>query len=799
MRYGYFDDDRCEYVIEKPDVPVSWTNYLGVKDLCTVISHNAGGYSFYKSAEHHRITRFRQNGVPLDRPGHYVYIRDDDTGEFWSVSWQPVGKDLASAKYEVRHGLSYTRFSSQYRDISACQTVFIPVDDDVELWDVVIGNTGSTPRRLSVFAYVEFSFHHIEIDNQNLQMSLYASGSSYKDGIIEYDFFYEPWTFHYFTTDGTPDSFDCLRDRFIGVYRTETDPQAVVKGMCSGSSELGGNHCGALHRRITLAPGAEQRLLFMLGVGPRAAGATMREKYAQPAAVDAAFDGLRKYWAAKRAVFQCATPHAGMNAMLNTWTLLQAETCVVWSRFASFIEVGGRTGLGYRDTSQDVMAVPHTNPDAVRGRILELLHGQVSQGYGLHLFDPDVFKPREEKLPGVKLPTVVPTPNISDIIHGLKDTCSDDALWLVPSICEYVKETGDLAFFDHVVPFADTGAGTVYEHMKRALDFSAEQIGATGICKGLRADWNDCLNLGGGESAMVSFLHHWALVYFIEAATFLRRSEDVTKYTAMAETVRATCERELWDGEWYIRGFTRKGIKIGSKENAEGKIFLESNSLAVLSDAASPERGNMAVDAIYRHLFSKEHGIHLVWPAFTKPDDDIGYVTRVYRGIKENGAIFSHPNPWAWVAACKLGRGTTAMEFHDALLPYNHNDDVEVREAEPYSYVQFVMGRDHTAHGRGRHPWLTGSGGWAYYAATHWMLGVRPGYDALTLDPCIPAAWPGFEVTRQWRGATYHIAVKNPSGVEKGVKSVTLNGQKVCCAVPVQAPGTVNTIEVVMG
>jgi N,N'-diacetylchitobiose phosphorylase len=786
-------------VIERPDVPVSWTNYLGVKDLCTVISHNAGGYSFYKSAEHHRITRFRQNGVPLDRPGHYVYIRDDDTGEFWSVSWQPVGKDLASATYEVRHGLSYTRFSSQYQGINASQTVFIPVDDDVELWDVVIGNTGSTPRRLSVFAYVEFSFHHIEIDNQNLQMSLYASGSSYKDGIIEYDFFYEPWTFHYFTTDGTPDGYDCLRDRFMGVYRTESDPQAVVNGTCSGSSELGGNHCGALHRRVTVAPGKEQRLLFMLGVGPRAAGETIRAKYRQPGAVDAAFAQIKKYWEAKRSAFQCSTPHPGMNSMLNTWTLLQAETCVVWSRFASFIEVGGRTGLGYRDTSQDVMSVSHTNPGAVKARVLELLHGQVSQGYGLHLFDPDVFKPREDKLPGVKLPTVVPAPNISDIIHGLADTCSDDALWLVPSICEYVKETGDIAFFDQAVPFADTGEGTVYEHMMRALDFSAEQIGATGICKGLRADWNDCLNLGGGESAMVSFLHHWALVHFIEAATFLKRSEDVKKYTAMAETVRATCERELWDGDWYIRGFTRKGIKIGSKENAEGKIFLESNSLAVLSDAASPERGNKAVDAIYRHLFSKEHGIHLVWPSFTNPDDDIGYITRVYRGIKENGAIFSHPNPWAWVAACKLGRGTTAMEFHDALLPYNHNDDIEVREAEPYSYVQFVMGRDHTAHGRGRHPWLTGSGGWAYYAATHWMLGIRPGYDALTIDPCIPATGPGFGVTRQWRGATYHIAVKHPSGVEKGVASMTLNGKPVCCAVPVQPAGTVNTIDVVMG
>jgi N,N'-diacetylchitobiose phosphorylase len=798
MRYGYFDNEHREYVIDRPDVPVSWTNYLGVKDLCTVISHNAGGYSFYKSAEHHRITRFRQNGVPLDRPGHYVYIRDDDTGEYWSISWQPVGKDLTQANYECRHGLSYSRFSSDCRNIHAEQTLFIPLDDDVELWDVVIRNTGKTNRRLSIFTYVEFSFHHIEIDNQNLQMSLYASGSRYANGIIEYDFFYEPWTYHYFTSNVSPDGHDCVRDKFIGSYRTETNPVAVEAGVCSGSSELGGNHCGALHKRIRLTAGEESRLVFMLGVGSSKEAEIMKKKYAEPATVDQAFRDLGAYWDAKLAVFQCATPHKGMNTMLNIWTLLQAETCVVWSRFASFVEVGGRTGLGYRDTSQDVLAVPHTNPSKCRERIIELLHGQVSDGYGLHLFDPDVFKPKDDRLPGVKLPTVVPTPSLSDIIHGLEDTCSDDALWIIATICEYVKETGDIAFFDVEVPFADAGSGTVYEHMKRSLDFSARHIGSSGICKGLRADWNDCLNLGGGESAMVSFLHHWALLNFIEAASHLRRTDDVRTYTAIADKVKAACERELWDGEWYLRGFTRKGKKIGSKENMEGKIFLESNTLAVLSDVASPERGASCMEAVYKHLHSK-HGIHLVWPTFTKPDDDIGYVTRVYRGIKENGAIFSHPNPWAWVAACKLGRGSMAMEFHDALLPFNHNDNIEVREAEPYSYVQFVMGHDHTAHGRGRHPWLTGSGGWAYYAATHWMLGIRPGFDGLTIDPCIPSHWPGFTVTRQWRGAVYEIEVQNPHGAEKGVKNIILNGKPVTGRIPVQPAGTQNLVVVTMG
>ncbi|MEZ0396242.1 MAG: N,N'-diacetylchitobiose phosphorylase [Anaerolineales bacterium] len=798
MRYGYFDNNNREYVIERPDIPVSWTNYIGVRDLCAVLSHNAGGYAFYKSAEHGRITRFRQNGVPLDRPGHYVYLRDDETGEFWTISWQPTGKDLTRAKYECRHGLSYSKFSCDYQGLQASQLIFIPVEDDVELWDVRLRNTSERPRKVSVFSYVEFSFHHIEIDNQNLQMSLYASGSSYADGVIEYDFFYEPWTFHYMTADFEPDSYDCVRDAFLGNYRTETDPQAVARGFCSNSAELGGNHCGALHKRLSLAPGEEARLAFLLGVGPRKQGLAMRQKYADPAARDAAFADLKTYWQRKLDKFQCKTPHPGLDTMTNIWTLYQAETCVVWSRFASFIEVGGRTGLGYRDTAQDVMSVPHTHPAKVRQRLEELFHGQVSQGYGLHLFDPEVFKPQEDRLPGVKLPTVVPTPSPKDIIHGLKDTCSDDHLWLVASTCEYVKETGDTAFFDQVIPFADEGEASVYEHLKRALDFSAEQVGRSGICLGLRADWNDCLNLGGGESAMVSFLHYWALRNFIEAAQFLGRRQDVEKYSALAEKVRQACETNLWDGEWYLRGFTKKGLKIGSRENEEGKIFLESNSLAVLSEAASPERGRQCMDAVDRYLYS-QYGIHLLWPAFSKPDDDIGYVTRVYKGIKENAAIFSHPNPWAIVAECKLGRGARAMKFYDALLPYNQNDLIEIRQAEPYSYCQFIMGRDHTAFGRARHPWLTGSAGWMYHAVTHWMLGVRPGFDGLTIDPCIPPDWQEFEVTRQWRGATYHIRVHNPRRVEKGVRAMTLNGQPLTGPIPPQPAGTVNEVVVEMG
>lgn len=799
MRYGFFDDINREYVIERPDVPVSWTNYLGVKDLCTVISHNAGGYSFFKSTEHHRITRFRANGIPLDRPGHYVYIRDDETGEFWSISWQPVGKDFNKAKYTCRHGLSYSKFQCNYQNIEAEQLLFIPVDDDVELWDVKIKNKGNMPRKLSIFSYLEFSYHHVDIDNQNFQMSLYASGSNYKDGIIEYDFFYEPWTYHFFTSNLKPDSYDCVRDSFIGNYRTESNPNAVERGKCSNSTELGGNHCGSLHKKMILQPGEEERLIFMLGVGSREdKGCFIKNKYSDIQNVDNAYENLKKYWEAKTSVLQCKTPHQGLNSMINTWTLYQAETCVVWSRFGSFVEVGGRVGLGYRDTSQDIMGVVHTNPDKTKQRIIELLKGHTSMGYGLHLFDPEVFEAQEEKLPGVKLPTVVPSPNASDIVHGLEDTCSDDALWLVASVCEWIVENGELEFFDKIIPYADGGAGTVYDHLTKILDFSDRYIGQSGICQGLRADWNDCLNLGGGESAMVSFLHYWAIKIFVESAQQLNRMNDVEKYQAMAEKVRKACEDQLWDGEWYIRGFTKKGKKIGTKETEKGKVFLNSQSWAVYSGVASEERGKQCMDAVDKYLYSK-YGLHLFWPAYSEPDDDIGYVTRVYKGIKENASIFSHPNPWAVIAECKLGRGNRAMKFYDSILPYNQNDMIETRQSEPYTYCQFIMGKDHTAFGRARHPWLTGTASWFYTAATKYILGIQTTYEGLIINPCIPSDWDEFEVTRKWRGATYQIKVNNPNRVEKGIKTITLNSKAVNGAIPVQNEGSVNIVEVVMG
>lgn len=796
MRYGYFDNENREYVIERVDLSASWTNYIGVEDMCGVVNHTAGGYLFYKSPEYHRITRFRANAVPMDRPGHYVYLRDHESEDYWSISWQPVGKSLDEAKYTCRHGLSYSVYECDYEGIKASQTLVIPIGDAVELWDVKVQNQSDRVRELSLFSYCEFSFHHINMDNQNFQMSMYAAGSSCEDGIIEHDLFYEEFGYQYFTSSVSQDSFETLRDQFIGKYRTEDNPIGVEQGYLEGGFENGNNHCGAFQKKIVLQPGEEVRVVYMLGEGGRKVGAAIREKYSRPDAMEKVYDDLRTFWKKKLDKLQIQTPNEGMNTLINTWTLYQAEINVMFSRFASFIEVGGRTGLGYRDTAQDAMTIPHSNPQKCRQRLVELLRGLVSKGYGLHLFQPEWFDPDTEVKP-FKSPTVVPTPNAKDMIHGLEDTCSDDALWLVSAIVEYVKETGEFSFLDQVLSYADGGEGTVYEHMMKILDFSAEQVGESGICKGLRADWNDCLNLGGGESAMVSFLHYWAIRNFLEAARYLNRTADVEKYEQMAEKVKQVCDTRLWDEEWFIRGVTKNGRKIGTMKDKEGKIHLESNAWAVLSGAASEEKGKKAMDSVDKYLYTP-YGILLNGPSYTRPDDDIGFVTRVYPGLKENSSVFSHPNPWAWAAECVLGRGDRAMKFYDALCPYNQNDQIEIRESEPYSYCQFIVGRDHKAFGRARHPFMTGTGGWAYFSATRYMLGIKPQFDHLQIDPCVPADWKEFKVSREFRGAMYEITVLNPDGVMKGVSKLYLDGVETQ-QIPVCDAGSRHEVTVVMG
>lgn len=796
MKYGHFDNANREYVIDRVDIPVSWTNYIGTKEMYGVFNHTAGGYLLYKTPEYHRITRFRANAVPMDRPGHYVYLRDDDTGEYWSISWQPVGKPLDKAKYTCRHGLSYSVYECDYNGIVASQKLFVAEDDPVEYWDISLKNVSGKKRNISLFTYCEFSFHHIMIDNQNFQMSLYCAGSRYENGVIEHDLFYEPDGYQYFTSSFEPDGFDCLRDKFIGDYRTETNPIVVEKGECFGSFDTTGNHCASLHKKYALADNGEERAICILGEGNLEEGRAMRQKYANAEACDNQFKKLREFWDERLSTYQIETPDEGMNTLINIWTLYQSTINVRFSRFSSFIEVGGRTGLGYRDTAQDAMTIPGADADACKNRIIQLMQALTSKGYGLHLFDPRWFD-KTIKQDDYKSPTVIPTLGKGSYVHGIEDACSDDALWLVGAVTSYIKETGDKSLLDIKMEYCDEGEADIYDHLKAILDFSEREVGATGICKGLRADWNDCLNLGGGESAMVSFLHYWALDQFVELANNLGRKEDAEHYAAVAEKVRNVCETQLWDGEWYIRGITKNGKKIGTQSDEEGKVHLESNSWAVLSGVAKGERAEKCLAAIDKYLYT-EYGLILNAPPFKTVNMDIGFVTRVYPGIKENGAVFSHPNPWAWAAESLAGNGNRAKKYYDALSPYNQNDKIEVREAEPYSYCQFIYGNAHHAHGRARHPFMTGSAGWAYFSTTQYMLGIMPSYDELTINPCVPSDWKQFKVTKKWRGATYHITVLNPNGVQKGVKSLEVNG-KPAEKIGIFASGENVEVKVIMG
>ncbi|MCL2269901.1 MAG: GH116 family glycosyl hydrolase [Treponema sp.] len=794
MKYGFFDNEKREYVIERVDTPMSWTNYIGTENLVGVFNQTAGGYLFCKSAEHHRITRFRGN-APADRPGHYVYLRDDESGDYWSVSWQPVAKPVEH--YKARHGLSYSVYSCEYSGIYAEQTLFIPRGADVELWDIKIENRSGKPRSISVFSYAELSWHQIDGDNKNFQCTLYCAGASCKDGVIEQELHYEHNSYQFFTADFNPDGFEIERERFTGNWRDERNPEAVEKGELAGRTEWqGGNQCTALHKKLSLETGQHVRLCFMLGEGNREAGLRIRKQFAAPQARDAALAALGEYWRGKQSQLRVNTPNENMNTMLNIWTLYQSEINVMFSRFASFIEVGGRTGLGFRDTSQDAMCVIPSNPQKCRQRLVELMRALHSDGYGLHLFEPEWFEEKTEN--GYKSPTLVPSGRKS-IIHGVDQACSDDALWLVSSVTEYIRETGDAAFASLALPYADAeaAADSVYEHCKKILAFSGKMVGSHGICQGLRADWNDCLNLGGGESAMVSYLFLWALNNFISLAEFLGKADDAVHFRHIHEKAAKVCRETLWDGNWYLRGFTKKGRPIGTDADREGKVHLESNTWAVIAGGDGQERGILAMDSAEKYL-GTPYGLMLNAPAYTVIDDDVGFVTRVYPGLKENGAIFSHPNPWAWIAECILGRGDRAMDLYNRLCPAAWNDRCEIRKAEPYSTCQFITGKDHPAFGEAHHPFMTGSGGWSYFAATQYILGIRPDFDKLIVDPCIPREWDGFSAFRRFRGGEYHITVKNPRHVCSGISEIRLNGNK-CDIIPIIRSGESCQVEVVLG
>jgi N,N'-diacetylchitobiose phosphorylase len=794
MRYGYFDDEAREYVIERPDTPMSWVNYLGTDQYCAIVSNNAAGYAFHRSPKSGRLLRFRFNSVPMDRPGRYFYLRDAEDGDYWSLSWQPVAKPLDQARYVCAHGAGVTRFESSYKGIEGAMRAFVPVGENAEVWEVTLTNKDSRPRKLGLFGYAEWCFWHMNQDAFNFQYILYTCRMGLEDGIVDYTVrlwpFEEPKAF--FASSLPITSFDTDREVFLGGYRHEGQPLSVERGRCFDSVAVGGTPCGALHSDIELQPGETLRAVFVIGVGDaKTKGRELRERFSAPGAVDAELERVRAYWDERLSSLTLETPSPEVNSVGNIWNQIQCHTTFNWSRAASFNEAGGRDGLGFRDTAQDTLGVVHAIPELVKGKLTDLLKAQYSFGAAMHHVQPLEWKQGPHNVAAQHF--------------------SDDHLWLLLAIPAYIRETGDFAWLDELVPYADEGRASVYDHLKRAIDFSWSKRGPHGLCLGLAADWNDCLNLRGqGETMFSSFLLLRGLRELIALAERLpntpARKHDLEQYGRLRDKLLATIAEHAWDGDWFLRGYLDSGRKLGSHESQGSTIFLNAQSWAVLADAAPRDLLVRAMDSVHEHL-ATPHGIVLNSPSYTEHDAEVGAITTFPGGLKENGGIFCHANTWAVIAEAELGRGDKAFELYRSFLPAAKNDTADLHSMEPYAFAQFVTGKDHPHRfGRARNSWLTGTATWAFVSLTQHILGVRADYDGLVVAPVLPESWEGFRMVRKFRGATYEISVTQVAASQRMtqnearsaqlfVDGVPLAGNKV----PLAPAGSVVKVELMLG
>jgi N,N'-diacetylchitobiose phosphorylase len=774
MQFGYFDDTNKEYVITRPDTPRSWSNYLGSTEYGAIITNNAGGYSFYKSAAQGRFTRLRFNSVPLDQPGRYIYLHDHDCGDYWSASWQPVGKPLDQFKSECRHGSAYTIISSEYAGIRAETTYFVPLGRDFECWRVRLTNLSGRPRRLSAFTYVEYAGNWSAYDDLiNLQYAQHIVKMAVEGGIIDHgtnvhiphmpdNFEEKDQGRHTFLAlvGSEVAGYDTDRTAFLGTYGSYARPSVIERGQCTNSLAAGDNGCGVLETRISIEPDETREFLVLMGVGrAREEGRRAADEFASPEKVSQELARLKDYWHARIAGLNVDTPDAEFNSMLNMWSPFNCAMTYAWSRAASLIYAGERDGLGYRDTVQDMLGVMHAIPEEAVQRLELMITGQVSTGGAMPVVKQFAHRPGSERVPREE------------------EYRSDDCLWLFNAIPAYVKETGDLSFYSKVLPYADEGEDTVLGHMKRAILFSLNRSGAHGLPCGLFADWNDCIRLGDrGESVFVAFQLRYALSVYLEVSHLLSANEEAAWAQSNLERVDQLLRDHAWDGEWYLRAYRADGFQFGSHASREGQIFLNPQSWAVLSGHADAGRAGLAMQAV-RDRLATEYGLMICDPPYVETDYNVMRAALFNPGMKENGSIFTHTQGWAVIAETMLGHGDLAWQYFRATLPSAWNTRADIREIEPYVYCQFTHSKYSPRLGASRVPWLSGSAAWSFFTATQHILGLRPEYGGLRIDPCIPAAWKGFTATRVFRGKNVRVEVQNPAGVQKGVRKLVLNGE----------------------
>jgi N,N'-diacetylchitobiose phosphorylase len=776
MQFGHFDDKNKEYVIERPDTPRSWSNYLGSTEYGAIITNNAGGYSFCKSAAQGRFSRLRFNVIPMDQPGRYLYIRDNASGDFWSASWQPVGKSLKDYKSECRHGTAYTRISSEYSFIKTDTLYFVPLGRDCECWLLKVTNADARRRNLSVFTYVEYANNwNLSQDMINLQYSQFILKMDVVDNIIDHGTnVYMPQRPDHFEDDGQGrhtflaivgadvKGFDTDREVFLGPYRTYANPIVVEQGQCKNSLAVGDNGCGTLQIDIDLQPGESRELVVLMGIGPAGSeGRKAVQELGSPERVREEFKKLKEFWHSRIQGMTAETPDKELDSMLNTWNPYNCLITYAWSRAASLIYTGERDGLGYRDTVQDLLGVLHLIPDEARERLELMITGQVSTGGAMPVVKPFAHRPGKEKAPDEK------------------EYRSDDCMWLFNTIPAYVKETGDIRFYEKVLPCADEGEDTVLGHMRRALQFSLDRSGKHGLPCGLLVDWNDCLALGhDGETVFVAFQLRYALKTYVEICEVLKKPEELKWANEHLARLDDNIEKHAWDGEWYLRAYRADGLKFGSKESEEASIFLEPQPWAIYSGHLSKERGEKLMDVVWNRL-STDYGLMICDPPVEKTDPNVIRARLFNKGMKENASVFCHTQGWAIIAETILERGDRAYEYYRKFMPAAYNTKAEVREIEPYVYNQFTNSKYSPRYGASRLPWLSGSASWAYYAVTQYILGVQPEYDGLKIDPCLPSDWKELKITRRFRKKNFSIVIKNESGVQKGVRTMIVNGKEI--------------------
>jgi cellobiose phosphorylase len=778
MQYGYFDDKNKEYVITRPDTPRSWSNYLGSTEYGAIITNNAGGYSFYKSGGMGRFMRIRFNSIPLDQPGRYFYLRDKDSSDYWSTSWQPVGKSLEKYSSECRHGAGYTIISSKYNNIFTETTYFVPLGQIFEVWKLKIKNLDERKRKLTVFSFVEYAnCWNAMQDMLNLQYTQYIARMNIVDGIIDHgtnvhipampDNFAENdqgrHTFLAFL-GGDIAGHETDLERFIGPYRTYANPQTVENGKCSNFMAAGDNVCGVTAIDIELAPGEERDLIVLMGIGEAAVeGKKTVKEYGNVKRLDEELHKLKEYWHNRINAITVATPDPELNSMLNMWSPYNCQITFNWSRAASLVYTAmERDGLGYRDSVQDILGVLPNIPDEARQRLELMITGQVSTGGAMPVINKFTHNPGKESPPQEN------------------EYRSDDCLWLFNTIPAYVKETGDINFYNKVLPYSDKGKDTVFNHLRRAIEFNLNRTGQKDLPSGLFADWNDCLRFGReGSSAFIAMQVRFALKEYIEIAQLLNKSDEKIWAEKELSSIDQKIQKHAWDGEWFLRGYTAKGEKIGSKENKEGKIYLNPQAWAVISGAATNEQAILAMQKVDEWL-ATEYGIALCNPPYTYNVDYQTIRSALFNpSMKENGAIFTHTQSWAVIAETMLGHGNKAYEYWRAYMPAAYNDKAEIRQIEPYVYNQSTHGKYSPRFGASRLPWLSGSATWSYYTAMNFILGIQPQYNGLLFDPCIPSSWQEFKVSRKYREKMLSITVSNKGNKEKGVNYLILNGQKI--------------------